>query len=218
MSLKTELPEKISRRLKSGTITKQKIWKFVMELNEFSEQRLDSTALISDDTTISYREMFDGWMRYAKVFSGLGITETDHSRVGLLSGRDTGSVYSLYGLNITGASVSLLHELDILDHKRWDQLIIKEGITDLLLTDRKLTRSGLLFICENMDRLGIRNVIVLHEGKDESFLRLKRIRGVLFMEELLEKYADHDISFGSDRPADDAIIFHTSGKIGRAHV
>lgn len=219
MSLNTELPDAIKGRLKRGTITKQKFWKFIWELNSFSEERLDSAALISDGARISYREMFEGWERYARVFSGLGITETDHSRVGLLSGRDLVSVYSLYGLNMTGTSVSLLHELDILDHKRWDQLIEKEGITDLLLTDRKLTFSRLQFICDNKDRLGIRNVIVLHDSADEeeNYGKLKDINGVLFMDELFEMYAGNDISYGSGKARDDAVIFHTSGTTSGIH-
>ena len=213
MSLRTELPEKLKRRLKSGTITKQKLWKFIKELNTFSEERLDSIALISDGVRISYREMFDAWDRYAGVFSALGITETDHSRAGFFSDRDSESVFSFYGLNMTGASVSMLHELDIMDRKRWDQMIIKEGITDLVLTDRKLTRSRLQYIWESRDRLGIRNVIVLHDPLNEnsSFNRLKKIEGVLFMDELLDKYPDHDIDFGTEKPAEDAVIFHTSG-------
>ncbi len=219
MSLKTQLPEKLKRRLKSGTITKQKLWKFIKELNTFSEERLEFTALITDGERISYREMFDAWDQYAGVFSALNITETDHSRVGFLADRDRESVYSLYGLNMTGASVSMLHELDILDHKRWDQLILKEGITDLLLTDRKLTRSRLQYIWESRESLGIRNVIILHDPLNDNanFDRLKKIDGVLFMDELLDKYPDHDIDFGTEKPAEDAVIFHTSGTTSGIH-
>ena len=141
MSFNTKLPEKLKKRINSGKITEQKLWKFIRELNSFSNEKLETDALISDGERITYKEMFDEWDRYARVFSALGINEENNSRAGLLSGRDKGSVYSLYGLNITGTSVSLLHELDILDHKRWDQMILKEGITDLVLIDKKLTRT-----------------------------------------------------------------------------
>ena len=219
MSLNTGLPKELKGRLKRGTITKQKLWKFIKELNSFNEERLDSVALISGGERISYREMFKGWEQYARVFSGLGITEADNSRVGLLSGRDIESVYSLYGLNMTGTSVSLLHELDILDHKRWDRMIEKEGITDLLLTDRKITSERLRFICKNRDRLGIGNVIVFHdpaEEKDNTEI-FKKTEGVLFMDELLDEYVDADISFGSGKVRDDAVIFHTSGTTSGIH-
>ncbi|MDO5476277.1 MAG: class I adenylate-forming enzyme family protein [Eubacteriales bacterium] len=219
MSLIIELPVKIRRRVKSGKITEQKLWRFIQELNSHSEERLGRTAVISGGKRISYSALFEEWDRYARVFSALGITEENHSRAGLLSGRDRKSVDSLYGLNITGTSVSLLHELDILDHKRWDQLILKEGITDLILTDRKLTRSRLLFIRENKDRLGIRNVIILNSSgeEDDHYLRLKRVEGVLFMEDLLEEHADHDIVYGSDGSKEDAVIFHTSGTTSGIH-
>ncbi len=219
MSLDTELPVKIKRRVKNGKITEQKIWSFIKELNSFSEDRLGRTALISHGRSISYSDLFAEWDRYARVFSALAITEKNNSRAGLLSSRDEGSVNILYGLNMTGTSVSLLHELDILDHKRWDQLILKEGITDLILTDSKLTRSRLVFIRENQERLGIRNVIVLKTSKeeDDNYLRLKRVTGVLFMDELLEEHTDNDIVYGSKGSKEDAVIFHTSGTTSGIH-
>ncbi len=219
MSFNTKLPEKLKKRINSGKITEQKLWKFIRELNSFSNEKLETDALISDGERITYKEMFDEWDRYARVFSALGINEENNSRAGLLSGRDKGSVYSLYGLNITGTSVSLLHELDILDHKRWDQMILKEGITDLVLIDKKLTRSRLVFICGKKEELGIRNIIILKAsvGENENYKSLKKVDGVLFMEDLFDKYTENDIIYSTEKSKDDAVIFHTSGTTSGIH-
>ena len=96
----------------------------------------------------------------AGVFSALGITQKNGSRVGFVSGRDALSVCTLYGLNMTGASVSLLHELDLLDRGRWSALIQKEGITDLLLLEEKTGAPRLREIMETAEELGLRKVIM----------------------------------------------------------
>ncbi len=199
--------------------TEQKFWSFIKELNGVSGDRLDRIALISGGKKISFRKMFENWEQYAKVFSALNITEKNKSRAGLLSGRDEASVYSLYGLNMTGTSVSLLHELDILDHKRWDQLITKEGITDLILTDKKLSRSRLQYIYEKKEMLGIRNIIILHDSEDddENYERLRRIQEILFMEDLLQEHTDTEIVFNIRKSRNDAVIFHTSGTTSGIH-
>ena len=78
-------PETLKERIDTGEIINQKYWKFIKELNSFSEERLDSTALICDDRKLSYRQMFKIWDRFAEILSSLGITEENRSRIALLS-------------------------------------------------------------------------------------------------------------------------------------
>ncbi|MBR3166058.1 MAG: AMP-binding protein, partial [Lachnospiraceae bacterium] len=106
--------EKIYARIKSGKITAQKSWKMIKELNSFSDERLDKAALITGGRTFTYRQLFRQWERYAEVFSGAGITGRKHSRVGMVSTPSAESVFAFYGLNMTGASVSMIHMLDVL--------------------------------------------------------------------------------------------------------
>ena len=79
-------------------------------------------------------------------------------------------------------------------------------------------------ICREKQRLGIRNVILLHSrlggpsvGPAELFYNefnhhaLRRIYGTVFMSDLLEKYANTPIKYCEGDGSDIALITHTSG-------
>ena len=53
----------IQGRINRGTIVDQKAWKFVRELNSFSEERLSAPALIDGRRTYTYRQLFRSWDR-----------------------------------------------------------------------------------------------------------------------------------------------------------
>ena len=53
--------DKIRARIESGQIAKNKAWKYIKELNSYSEERLDSAALIEGGKKYSYRKMFRMW-------------------------------------------------------------------------------------------------------------------------------------------------------------
>ena len=99
-------PETVNARIENGEIARQKIWKFLQELNSYSDERLDAPAMTDGTRVFSYRRMFRRWERYAEVFSALDITERNHSRVGLapVPGMEPAMIF--YGLNMTGASIS----------------------------------------------------------------------------------------------------------------
>jgi acyl-CoA synthetase (AMP-forming)/AMP-acid ligase II len=221
MSLNTELNKSLKNSLESGNLTADKYWKFIHRLNSFKKLRLERCALIYDKEKVTYGQMFEQWENYARVFSGLGITGDNTSRVGFLSSRDPKSLYTFYGLNMTGTSVSLIHELDVIDHKRWDQMIQKERITDLILSFAKTDSKRLEFISDHADRLGLKNIIILDEEKDKSharkYERLHEYTTVRFMSELLSEYKDSEIIYGPNKSQEGAVIFHTSGTTNGIH-
>ena len=215
---------RIDERLESGVIIEQKAWKFIKELNSYSEKRLDSLAIEDGRREYTYRQMFRMWERYAAVFSALGITGKERSRV-LMGGCPAAeTLISIYALNMTGASVSFIHSFD---GNRFDMLrsiVEKENITDIILPDHKLERGFLKQIMDEKDDMGIRNVIILHipimgwfaeffaeRDSLKKYDRLKKLEGVLFMDELLRKYRKAEISYSEDECDYAAVIEHTSG-------
>lgn len=95
-------------RINRGSIADQKAWKFVRELNSFSEERLNSTALIDGRREYTYRQLFRCWDRYAEVFNALGISEKNGSRVGMTGNISAECIIAFYALNMLGVSVSMI--------------------------------------------------------------------------------------------------------------
>lgn len=212
----------INTRIENGKIIEQKSWKFIKELNSYSHDIMSSVALSDGKRDLTYRQMFKKWEHYAEVFSALDITGKHHSRVMLKGTPAMEVICAMYGLNMTGATVSLIrNQAD--DPVRLRDLAEREKITDIILPDTGLTRRQLSMIKREQHDLGIRNVIVMHvprvgwteprwaeEESMERYLELKKMPGVLFMDDLLAKYEATPISF-SDELSDDAFIIHTSG-------
>jgi acyl-coenzyme A synthetase/AMP-(fatty) acid ligase len=230
MAFELKFPDKIKKRVDSGTIIEQKVWSYIKELNSFDDEHLDAVAIYSGYRDYTYRQMFRKWDLYAEVFSALDMTEKNKTCVGILPGFAPEAIFALYALNMTGASVSMLHFIDIMDAARWDSLIEKEGITDLIISDRKITPDFLRRVVATKKRLGIRNIIILHSRSRNSmdmeghnakekanYKLLKQVRGVLFMPELLDQYEGMPIKYGSKKSKEDAIVLHTSGTTNGIH-
>lgn len=215
--------DKINARIESGRIIEQKSWKFIKELNSYSEERLNAVALIEDGKEITYRQMFRKWERYAETFTALGITGGGQARVGLVPEASASSVYALYGLNMVGASVSMLSALQLMDGKRLRKTVEKEGLTDLILSDMYVMPEMLQRLMKQKEALGLRHIILIHTPMEceftprqmqEFFKRnpshLRRVHGALFMEDLLERYEATPFS-PVTRSEEAAILLHTSG-------
>ena len=222
--------QKVNDRIRSGEITEQKNWKFIMELNSCSEERLESIALADGKREYKYRLMFRMWERYAEVFSALGITEKNSSRAAMTGVPCSETIFAYYALNMTGASVSMVYEMDLNDADAWKNIAREEHITDLILADCRTAPELLHRIMRERRSLGIRNVIVMHvpvcgslmsreqkERAAENYRMLREYKGVLFMDDFLEKYEGRPVSYGEDRPKDDAVIVHTSGTTKAVH-
>ncbi|WP_044912847.1 AMP-binding protein [Butyrivibrio sp. WCE2006] len=230
MAYELKFPEKIKKRIDSTKIIEQKAWSFIKELNSFDDEHLDALAIRNDYRNYSYRQMFRRFDMYAEVFSALGMTDENNSCVGILPGFSTEAIFSFYALNMTGAIVSMLHYLDFLETGRFDKMIEKEGITDLILCDRKIDVKLLEDVVSSKKRLGIRNIIVLHTSQKKTnglnqmaeqhkieYRMLKQVKGVLFMPDLLKKYEAMPIHYGKDALRDDALVMHTSGTTNGIH-
>ena len=226
MSRLDNYPGKLVNRINNEKIIEQKYYSFIKELNSFSEEQLDSEALICGRKILTYREMFDEWDKFAEVFSALGITYKNKSRIGLMTSHSTDCINMLYASDITGASVSMIQAMDMLDHERYKNAIEKEGITDLLLTSDCVKPDLLRYIMDTRDTLSIKNVIVYYPFKDRDpgavrddvqYNRLKRVNGVLFIDDLVRKYKGSEIVRDSNKSREAAVIFHTSGTTSGIH-
>ena len=214
--------DKINERIKNGKIIGQKSWMFIKELNSYSRDIMNSVALSDGKRDLTYRQMFRKWDRYAEVFSALGITGKNHSRVMLQGNPSIEVICSMYALNMTGATVSLIRE-QADDTAKLKDLAEREKITDIILPDVGLTRRQLKMIRKEQKELGIRNIIVMHvpligptggrcteREALERYAELKKAPGVLCMEDLLKKYEAAPIYY-EKKCKDDAFIIHTSG-------
>lgn len=216
--------KKTKFRIESGEIIHQKCWQYIKELNGTDPEHLSLAALTDCRRDYTYLQMYDMWDSYARVFSALGITGKNHSRAGMTGTPSAETSFAFFGLNMTGASVSMLM---LSDEKRFENLrevVRKEHITDLILTDHEADAHLIRQILKEKEGMGIHNLIMLHipVGGDFAFAweklacrinyrRMREMPGAVFMGDLLEKYRDHEISYSENAVDDAAVIVHTSG-------
>ena len=205
-------------------INDQSIWKYIRQRIDADPRRLRRTAVIDCTRQYSYAQMFDEWERYARVFSALGMTEENAARVGIAGTISAEPLFAFYGLNMTGAGVSMLSYPDFVPGGQWRTMVEREHLTDLVLSDIMVTPELWRALQNAKAELGLRNVILLHSrlggpctGPAElvydeiNHHALSRLPGTVFMDELLKQYADAPVQYGSGDPEHLAIITHTSG-------
>ncbi|MBR1507858.1 MAG: acyl--CoA ligase [Eubacterium sp.] len=202
----------------------QCVWKYIKSRNTRKQSQLCNTALIDCTREYTYGQMFVEWEHYARVFSALGITGENNSRVALAGTISVEPLFSFYGLNITGATVSMFSYPDFLPTGQWKTMVEKENITDLILSDIMISPETWPEIEKAGKTLGLRNIILLHSllggpcaGPAEliyneyNYHRLRKIPGVVYMGDLLKQYASVPITYGMNDPDHLAMITHTSG-------
>ena len=222
--------EKIKARMESGELAEQKCWSFIRELNSCSEERLDSVAIRDGYRQYTYRQMFRYWERYAEAFSAVNISDKNQSRVGLIGVQQTETIFAFYGLNMTGASVSLIYFLDLYDEKRIRTMIEREKITDLVISEVCAFPKVMKGLLRDRELLGLRNIIVLESpmGGKYAIPPLEMVRklntsmfreldGGLVMEDLLKEYEATPIAFGKPESTDGSVIMHTTGTVSGIH-
>ena len=222
--------DKIMARIDNGKIADQKCWSFIKELNSCSEERLDTVAVRDGYRTYTYRQMFRQWERYAEAFSAIGITEENHSRAMLVGTMITESIFALYGLNMTGASVSLLFHFDLYDDENIRNMIKKEKITDLIVSELFAFPNVMKKLLRDKDMLGLRNIIVLESPMGGKYaippleiarklntFTFREFNGGLVMKDLLQEYEATPISYGNKNSTDSSIILHTTGTVSGIH-
>ena len=222
--------EKIKARMESGELVEQKCWSFIRELNSFSAERLDSVAIRDGYRQYTYRQVFRYWERYAEAFSAVNITDKNQSRVGLIGVQQTETIFAFYGLNMTGASVSLIYFLDLYDEKRIRTMIEREKITDLVISEVCAFPKVMKGLLRDRELLGLRNIILLESpmGGKYAIPPLEMVRklntsmfremdGGLVMEDLLKEYEATPIAFGKPESTDGSVIMHTTGTVSGIH-
>ena len=229
MSEKVQL-KKVQERLESGELIRQPCWSFIRELNSCSDERLDSIAIQDGYRQYTYRQMFRYWERYAEAFSAMNITGKKRSRVGLIGTPLTETVFAFYGLNMTGASVSLIYHFDLYDDKQIQSMIEREGITDLLISELFAFPRLMKHLLRDRELLGLRNIIVLGSpmGGEYAIPALEFVRntnremfseldGALLMEDLLKEHEAFPISYGKEKSSEGSVILHTTGTVSGMH-
>lgn len=219
--------EALMQRVESGNLTDQPCWSFIKELNSYSDERLDSVAIRDGYRAYTYRQMFRFWERYAEAFSGLNITGRNHSRVAFVSTPLTESVFAFYGLNMTGASISMIYHFDLYDDSQFHSMIEREQITDLIVSELFAFPLLMKKLLRDKEMLGLRNIIVLESpmGGDYAFPALELVRNIhtenfrelsegYMMADLLTKYEAFPISYGE---GSSDIILHTTGTVSGMH-
>jgi len=229
---KTEAEQlkKLKSRIESGEAANQKCWSFIREMNSCSEEQLDSVALHDGYRKYTYRQMFRYWEKYAEAFTAAHITGENHSRVGLIGVQQTETILAFYGLNMTGASVSVIYHLDLYDEKRIRAMIEKEKITDLLISEVCAFPNVMKRLMRDRELLGLRNIILLESpmGGEYSIPMLDTIRklntlmfrelsGGLLMADLLKDHEAEPIYYGNSDPSESSIILHTTGTVSGIH-
>ena len=140
----------------------QKLWKYIRDTNTASVIDLKRTAIADGKKTYTYGLMFREWERYASVFSALGMTGENRSRVGLLGSTSAKAIFAFYGLNMVGAEVSLIPSYSAFMPGKITQTIRSERLTDFIVTDEFAQADviGELFLRKKS--LGLKNIILLH--------------------------------------------------------
>ena len=215
---------KTENRIKDGSINEQSIWSCVKERNSYSVDSLLRTALIDCTREYTYRQMFALWDKYAGVFSALGMTEENGSRVGIAGTISAEPLFAFYGLNMTGVCVSMLSYPDFLPSGQWKKMVEREKLTDLLLSDIMISPEMWPDILAAKEKFGIRNIILLHSKlggpcagpaeliyNEVNYHRIKGLSGVVYMDDLLRRYDHFPVQYGSGNPDKIAVITHTSG-------
>ena len=214
----------VEARIEDGSISNQKVWAYIKERVSADEEWLKRTAAVDCTREYTYEQVFDEWERYARAFSALGICAENGSRAALCGVVSAEPMFALFGLNMTGAEVSLFSYPDFLPNGMWKQMIEKEKITDLIVSDIMVTPEIREEIAQVKEQFGLRNVIFLHSlmggptvGPAElaynewNYHMLRRRTDTVFMGDLLTKYADAPLRLDESKGERIAFITHTSG-------
>lgn len=215
---------KLEERVKDGSINNQSIWKYVKEFNSIDEDHLKAVAVIDGTREYTYKQMFEQWENYARVFSGLKICSANKSRAAICGAICAEPLFAFYALNMTGVTTSMLSYPDFLPGGNWKAILQKEKITDLIISDIMVTPKLWREIYDAKEDLGLRNIILLHSRLggpavgpceliyDEfNYHLLKRIPSTVFMDDLVETYKDTPIRYSKSNGDSIAVITHTSG-------
>ena len=204
---------------KDLSIPTEKSWKLIKNRNKGREEKI---AFSEDDRKITYGEMYEDWEEAARVFSALGITRNNNSRVLTIMPNVAKTGTFDYSADMTGAVI------DFIDPTTPKEKVMKyiegEKITDIIASDllyvqRLFGTSGQL-----KNKLGIRNIVLYQDAYLTSLMpsRIQRASKTFGMISKINpsiiRYQDAvknsmytQISYDSESSAALSLITHTSG-------
>ncbi len=208
------------RRIKKD----QKAWKFIRDVNSISLNNLSSVAVIDGNNEYTYGQLFREWERYAAVFSALNINSLNKSKVGILGSTGAEALFAIYGLNMTGASVSVVPSYSAFFPHKIIDTVRGEGLTDFIVTDDCAQANLINELLIKRTELGLKNVLVLHvscsgatvnplltAAQEMKYAQIKSYYGPICMDELLSVYGNGPISYAPEESDEAAFVLHTSG-------
>ena len=200
------------------------VWSYIRAQNTAKPSQLCRVGLIDCTREYTYGQIFTEWEHYARVFSALGITEGNASRVAIGGTISAEPLFAFYGLSMTGAEVSMFSYPDFLPGGQWQRMVEREKITDLVLSDIMITPDMWPELEREAKKLGVRHIILLHSRlggpctspaelvyNEFNHHMLRRQKGTVFMDDLLREHASAPIVYGSGDPDRLVLITHTSG-------
>ena len=214
----------IAKKIEDGSFNEQPIWSYIKKRRSVDAELLKNTALIDCTREYTYEQMFEEWDKYARVFSALNITGENHSRVAIGGAITAEPVFAFYGLNMTGAEVSMFSYPDFVPGGSWKTMLEKEKITDLLISDIMVSPELWKELQAEKEKLGLRKIILIHSKmggpsvgpaelifNEVNYHNLERTEGIVFMDKLIEEYKDTPIHTEPYNSKRNAMILHTSG-------
>ena len=203
----------------------RRAWRYLYDRVCSRERGMERTALSDGTRRYTYGQFFEQCERYAAVFSALRMTEG--ARVGLVGTGAAETIFAFYGLNRTGAEISVLSSLSALRGDRLLQVVREERLTDLILTDELVADSTLRRLVREKDALGLRFILLLGVPMGgcavppamalscaRKSAALRSVWEPLYMDFLLRIYGNTPVVRGPEESRDTAVILHTSGTTG----
>lgn len=200
------------------------VWRYIQKQNGTEPARRNALAVIDCTRMYTYEQMYQEWEAYARAFSALGMTGANGTRVGIAGAISAEPLFAFFGLNMTGATVSMMAFPEFLPTGLWKAIVQKEKLTDLIIADIMVTPALWQEIQQEREALGLRNVILMHSrlggpcaGPAElmfnelNYHMLEGQKGTVFMDALIKRYADTPIQYGEESEEHIALITHTSG-------
>ena len=153
---------------KDLTIPTEKSWKLIKKRNQGREEKI---AFSEDDRQLTYSEMFEDWDESAKVFSALGITRANNSRILTIMPNVAKTGTFDYSADMTGAVIDFIDPTT--PKEKVARYIKDENITDLIVSDLLYLQNLLGASGKLKHELGIRNIILYQDAYLTSLMPSK---------------------------------------------
>jgi acyl-coenzyme A synthetase/AMP-(fatty) acid ligase len=202
----------------------QKAWKFILDVNSITLENLNDIAVYDGENEYTYGQMFKEWQRYGAVFSALGMTSLNKSKVGILGSTSAEVLFSVYGLNMTGAAVSIVPSYSAFFPHKIMETIRHEGLTDFIITDDFAQVNLINELLLHRMALGLNNIIILHvsvggatvenvltAAQEMKYMQVKSSCWPICMDELLTAYGNGPVTYAVESNDESAFVLHTSG-------